>query len=54
MQKEVIHDWMYNLKPILSKYNTVKKKLKDKAAEKKTLNLQKDKTSFLNPIQHIN
>ena len=53
MQKEVIHDWMYNLKPILSKYNTVKKKLKDKAAEKKTLNLQKDKTSFLNPIQHI-
>ena len=53
MQKDAIHDWIYHLKPILSKYNTVKKKLKDKTAEKKELNLQKDKTSFLNPIQHI-
>ena len=53
MQKEVIHNWMYHLKPILNKYNTVKKKLKDKTAEKKELNSQKDKTSFLNSIQHI-
>ena len=39
--------------PILDKYNTVKKKLKAKITEKKELNLQKDKTSILNPIQHI-
>ena len=53
MQKEMIHDWMFHLKPILNKYNTVKKKLKDKTTVKKELTLQKDKTSFLNPIQHI-
>ena len=53
MQKEVIHDWIQHFHPILNKYNTVKKKLKTKIAEKKELNLQKDKTSILNPIQHI-
>lgn len=53
MQKEMIHDWMFHLKPILNKYNTIKKKLKDKATVKKELTLLKDKTSFLNPIQHI-
>lgn len=53
MQKEVIHDWMEHFHPILNKYNIVKKKLKAKIAEKKELNVQKDKTSFLNPIQHI-
>ena len=53
MQKEVIHDWIQHFHPILNKYNTVKKKLKAKIAEKKELNLQKDKTSILNPIQHI-
>ena len=53
MQKEVIHDWIQHFHPILNKYNTVKKKLKAKIAEKKELNLQKDKTRILNPIQHI-
>ena len=38
---------------IRDRYNTVKKKLKDKTTVKKELTLQKDKTSFLNPIQHI-
>ena len=53
MQKEVIHDWMNHFNPILNKYNTVKKKLKAKVTEWKELNVQKDKTSILNPIQHI-
>lgn len=53
MQKEVIHDWMQHFNPILNKYDTVKKKLKAKVAERKELNVQKDKTSILNPIQHI-
>ena len=53
MQKEVIHDWMNHFNPILNKYNTVKKKLKAKVTERKELNVQKDKTSILNPIQHI-
>jgi len=53
MQKEVIHDWMNHFNPILNKYNTVKKKLKAKVTERKELNAQKDKTSILNPIQHI-
>ena len=53
MQKEVIHDWMNHFIPILNKYNTVKKKLKAKVTERKELNVQKDKTSILNPIQHI-
>ena len=35
------------------RYNTVKKKLKAKVTERKELNVQKDKTSILNPIQHI-
>ena len=26
MQKEMIHDWMFHFKPILNKYNTVKRK----------------------------
>ena len=53
IQKEVIHDWMNHFNPILNKYNTVKKKLKAKVTERKELNVQKDKTSILNPIQHI-
>ena len=53
MQKEVIHDWMNHFNPILNKYNTVKKELKAKVTERKELNVQKDKTSILNPIQHI-
>ena len=53
MQKKVIHDWMNHFNPILNKYNTVKKKLKAKVTERKELNVQKDKTSILNPIQHI-
>ena len=53
MQQEVIHDWMNHFNPILNKYNTVKKKLKAKVTERKELNGQKDKTSILNPIQHI-
>ena len=53
MQKEVIHDWMNHFNPILNKYNTVKKKLKAKVTERKELNVQKDKTSILNPIRHI-
>ena len=53
MQKEVIHEWMNHFNPILNKYNTVKKKLKAKVTERKELNVQKDKTSILNPIQHI-
>ena len=53
MQKEVIHDWMNHFNPILNKYNTVKKELKAKVTERKELNVQKDKTSILNPIRHI-
>lgn len=53
MQKEVIHDWMNHFNPILNKYNTVKKKLKTKVTERKELNVKKEKTSILNPIQHI-
>ena len=53
MQKEVIHDWMNHFNPILNKYNTVKKKLKAKVTERKELNVKKEKTSILNPIQHI-
>ena len=53
MQKEVIHDWMNHFNPILNKYNTVKKELKAKITERKELNVQKDKTSILNPIRHI-
>ena len=48
-----IHDWMNHFNPILNKYNAVKKKLKAKVSERKELNVQKDKTSILNPIQHI-
>ena len=44
---------MYRSNPILNKYNTVKKKLKAKVTERKELNVQKDKTSILNPIRHI-
>ena len=44
---------MNHFNPILNKYNTVKKKLKAKVTERKKLNVQKDKTSILNPIQHI-
>jgi hypothetical protein len=53
MQKEVIRDWMQYFKPILNKYEVTKKNLKDKIAKRKDLKTQKDKTSFLNPIQHI-
>ena len=53
IQKEVIHDWMNHFNPILNKYNTVKKKLKAKVTERKELNVEKEKTSILNPIQHI-
>lgn len=53
MQKEVIHDWMNHFNPILNKYNTIKKKLKAKVTERKELNVKKEKTSILNPIQHI-
>ena len=53
MQKEVIHDWMQHFRPILNKYDTIKKKLKAKVTEKKELNVQKSKTSILNPFQHI-
>ena len=35
MQKDVIHDWMQHFRPILNKYDTIKKKLKAKVAEKK-------------------
>ena len=44
---------MNHFNPILNKYNTVKKKLKAKVTERKELNVQKDKTSISNPIQHI-
>ena len=47
MQKDVIHDWMQHFHPILNKYNTIKKRLKAKVAEKKELNIQKDKTSIV-------
>ena len=40
-------------RPILNKYDTIKKKLKAKVTEKKELNVQKSKTSILNPFQHI-
>ena len=53
MQKKVIHDWMNHFNPILNKYNTVKKKLKAKVTERKELNVKKEKTRILNPIQHI-
>ena len=53
MQKDVIHDWMQHFHPILNKYDTIKKRLKAKVAEKKELNIQKNKTSILNPFQHI-
>ncbi len=53
MQKEVIHDWMQHFRPILNQYDTIKKKLKAKVAEKKELYVQKNKTSILNPFQHI-
>ena len=53
MQKEVIQDWMQHFRPILNKYDTIKKKLKAKVAEKKELTVQKNKTSILNPLQHI-
>ena len=41
---------MNHFNPILNKYNTVKKKLKAKVTERKELNVQKDKTSILNPM----
>ena len=41
------------VRPILNKYDTIKKKLKAKVTEKKELNVQKSKTSILNPFQHI-
>ena len=44
---------MNHFNPILNKYNTVKKKLKAKVTEQKELNVKKEKTSILNPIQHI-
>ena len=44
---------MQYFKPILNKYEVTKKNLKDKIAKRKDLKTQKDKTSFLNPIQHI-
>ena len=44
---------MNHFNPILNKYNTVKKKLKAKVTERKELNVKKEKTSILNPIQHI-
>ena len=44
---------MQYFKPVLNKYDVTKKNLKDKIAERKDLRMQKDKTSFLNPIQHI-
>ena len=53
MQKEVIHDWMQHFRPILNQYDTIKKKLKAKVTEKKELNVQKSKSSILNPFQHI-
>ena len=53
MQIDVIHDWMQHFRPILNKYDTIKKKLKAKVAEKKELNAQKDRNSILNPFQHI-
>ena len=53
MQKEVIHDWMQHFNPILNKYDTVKKKIKAKVAERKELNVKKEKASILNPLQHI-
>ena len=53
MQKEVIHDWMQHFRPILNQYDTIKKKLKAKVTEKKELHVQKNKTSILNPLQHI-
>ncbi len=53
MQKEVIHDWMQHFRPILNQYDTIKKKLKAKVAEKEKLHVQKNKTSILNPFQHI-
>ena len=46
MQKEVIHDWMEHFHPILNKYNTVKKKLKAKIAEKKELKSRKEQLIF--------
>ena len=44
---------MNHFNPILNKYNTIKKKLKAKVTERKELNVKKEKTSILNPIQHI-
>lgn len=44
---------MQHFRPILNKYDTIKKKLKAKVTEKKELNVQKSKTSILNPFQHI-
>ena len=46
MQKEVIHDWMQHFRPILNQYDTIKKKLKAKVAEKKKLHVQKIKPVF--------
>ena len=46
MQKEVIHDWMEHFHHILNKYNTVKKKLKAKIAEKKELKSRKEQLIF--------
>ena len=42
---------MNHFNQILNKYNTVKKKLKAKVTERKELNVKKEKTSILNPIQ---
>ena len=53
MQKEVIHDWMQHFRPILNQYDTIKKNLKAKVTEKKEVNVQKSKTSILNPFHHI-
>ena len=44
---------MNHFNPILNKYNTVKKELKAKVTERKELNVQKDKTSILNPISYL-
>ena len=46
--------WMNHFNPILNKYNTVKKKLKAKVTERKELNVEKEKTSILNPNQNWN
>ncbi len=48
-----LSNWLNEHLPIVKQYQTIKKKIKKKSDEKKALVAEKNKTSILNPIRHI-